>query len=56
MIQPVYKTRERVKHLVLRDIRVVSKQELTERILAAIDDINQQPVVHTWSHKLDNAA
>ena len=31
---------------VLRHIRVVSKQELAERILAAIDDINQQPVVH----------
>jgi transposase len=41
---------------VLRHIRVVSKQELAERILAAIDDINQQPVVHTWSYKLDNAA
>ena len=41
---------------VLRHIRVVSKQELAERTLAAIDDINQQPVVHTWSYKLDNAA
>jgi transposase len=40
---------------VLRHICVVSKQELAERILAAIDDINQQPVVHTWSYKLDNA-
>jgi transposase len=41
---------------VLRHIRIASKQELTERILAAIDDINQQPVVHTWSYKLDNSA
>jgi hypothetical protein len=39
-----------------RLLRVVSKQQLAERILAAIDDINQQPVVHTWSYKLDNAA
>ena len=41
---------------VLRHIRVASKQELKDRILAAIDDINQQPVVHTWSYKLDKAA
>ncbi|MGH8513103.1 MAG: IS630 family transposase [Gammaproteobacteria bacterium] len=41
---------------VLRDIRVDSKKELEGRILAAIDDINQQPVVHTWSYNLDKAA
>ena len=41
---------------VLRHIRVASKQELAERILAAIEDINQQPVVHTWSYKLETAA
>ena len=41
---------------VLRHIRVASKQELEDRILAAIDDINRQPVVHTWSYKLDEAA
>ena len=41
---------------VLRHIRVASKQELADRILAAIDDINQQPVVHTWSYHLDKAA
>jgi transposase len=40
----------------LRHIRVASKQELAERILAAIEDINQQPVVHTWSYKLETAA
>jgi hypothetical protein len=27
-----------------------------ERIMAAIDDINRHPVVHTWSYKLDQAA
>ena len=37
----------------LRHIRVVSKQELKDRIMAAI---NQHPVVHTWSYKLDTAA
>lgn len=41
---------------VLRHIRVASKQELKERILAAIDDVNRHPVVHTWSYKLDKAA
>jgi len=41
---------------VLRHIRVASKQELAERILAAIEDINQQPIVHTWSYKLETAA
>ncbi len=41
---------------VLRHIRVASKQELKDRILAAIEDINRHPVVHTWSYKLDNAA
>lgn len=41
---------------VLRHIRVASKQELKERIMAAIDDINQQPVIHSWSYKLNKAA
>jgi hypothetical protein len=41
---------------VLRHIRVVSTHELKERILAAIDDINQHPVVHSWSYKLNSAA
>jgi transposase len=41
---------------VLRHIRVASKQELKDRIMAAVDYFNQQPVVHTWSFKLDKAA
>jgi transposase len=41
---------------VLRHIRVASKQELKDRIMAAMDDINQHPIVHTWSYKLDKAA
>jgi transposase len=41
---------------VLRHIQVTSKQELAERVLAAIEDVNQQPVVHTWSYKLESAA
>jgi transposase len=41
---------------VLRHIRVGSKQELKERIMAGIDDINRYPVIHAWSYKLVEAA
>ena len=41
---------------VLRHIRVASKQELKDRIMAAMDFFNQEPVVHTWTYKLDTAA
>jgi len=36
----------------LRHIRVTSKHELRERIMAGIDDVNRYPVIHTWSYKL----
>jgi hypothetical protein len=39
-----------------RPILLASKQVLEERILAAFDDINPQPVVPTLSDKLDEAA
>jgi len=41
---------------VLRHIRVASKQELKDRIMAAMDEFNRHPVVHTWSYKLAQAA
>jgi transposase len=41
---------------VLRHIRVESKQELKDRVMAAMDEFNRHPVVHTWSYKLDQAA
>ena len=41
---------------ILRKIRVSSKQELKDRIMAAMDYINEHPVVHTWSYMLDEAA
>ena len=41
---------------VLRHIRVTSKQELKERIMAGIEDVNRYPVIHTWSYKLAEAA
>src|SRR5499425_682110 len=40
---------------VLRHIRVESKEELKDRLMAAMDYFNQEPVVHTWSYKLDRA-
>src|SRR6266853_2040093 len=40
---------------VLRHIRVASKQELKDRIVAAMDFFNRDPVVHTWTYKLDRA-
>jgi transposase len=41
---------------VLRHIRVTSKYELQERIMAGIDDVNRHPVIHTWSYRLAEAA
>src|SRR5206468_926645 len=41
---------------VLRHIRFASKQELNDRIMAAMDHFNENPVVHTWSYKLKKAA
>jgi transposase len=41
---------------VLRHIRVASKLELKERIMAGIRHVNRYPVVHTWSYKLADAA
>lgn len=41
---------------VLRHIRVASKNELKQRILAYLDDLNREPVIHTWTYKLAEAA
>jgi hypothetical protein len=35
---------------------VGSKQELKERIMGVINDVNRYPVIHTWSYKLAEAA
>ncbi len=40
----------------LRHIRVASKAELKARILAYLDDLNRDPVVHTWTYKIAEAA
>jgi transposase len=41
---------------VLRHIRVASKQELKERVLAFIQDVNREPIPHTWSYNINKAA
>jgi transposase len=40
----------------LRHIRVASKAELKTRILAYLDDINRDPVIHHWTYKIAKAA
>jgi transposase len=40
----------------LRHIRVASKAELKARILAYLDDINAEPVIHTWTYKIGATA
>jgi transposase len=37
----------------LRHIRVTSKQELKDRIMAYLEDLNQKPVIHKWTYKLN---
>jgi len=39
-----------------RFVTSASKKELKDRIIAAIDDINRDPVVHTWTYKINDAA
>lgn len=40
----------------LRGIRVSSKQELKDRILQFIEEINADPVIFKWTYKLDSIA
>jgi transposase len=40
----------------LRGIRVASKDELKARILAYLDDLNLDPVVHSWTYKINAVA
>jgi hypothetical protein len=37
-------------------IGVASKQELKDRLIAAVDYFDRDPVFHTWTYKLDRAA
>jgi hypothetical protein len=33
-----------------------TKDELKARILAYLDDLNREPVIHTWTYKIDTVA
>jgi hypothetical protein len=39
-----------------RHIRVAPKYELEDRLMAFIHDLNREPILHTWSYKIDDAA
>jgi hypothetical protein len=41
---------------ILRRIRVASKAELKQRILAYINELNREPVVHTWAYRITTPA
>ena len=41
---------------VLHHIRVKFKAELKQRILAYLDDLNRDPVVHTWTYRISETA
>lgn len=40
----------------LRHIRVASKAELKARIIAYLDELNRDPVIHSWTYKIGDAA
>ena len=40
----------KISRAFLRNIQVQSKQELRERILKGIEEINAEPLVHQWRH------
>lgn len=43
----------KLSRCLLRGMRVKSKEELKQRISLFIDDINQEPVPHHWTYKMD---
>jgi transposase len=40
----------------LRHIRVASKAEVKTRILAYLNDLNRDPVIHSWTYKISETA
>ena len=44
----------KVTRSMLRHIRVASKAELKTRILAYLEDLNRDPVIHTWTYKISS--
>jgi hypothetical protein len=51
-VHALVKDRHRSRELIeLRQIRVASKHELKERLIAFIDDLNREPIAHTGATK-----
>jgi transposase len=46
----------KIARSMLRHIRVASQAELKQRILAYLDDLNHEPVIHTWTYKIGEIA
>jgi transposase len=46
----------KIARSMLRGIRVASKDELKARILVYLDDLNRDPVIHSWTYKIDALA
>jgi transposase len=40
----------------LRHIRIASKVELKARILAYLEDLNRDPIIHRWTYKIAETA
>jgi hypothetical protein len=40
----------------LRHIRVASMDELKRRILTYLEDLNREPVIHTWTYRMTEPA
>ena len=55
-LKPVEGFFSKMARSMLRHIRVASKAKLKSRILAYFDGINAEPIVHTWTHKIGEAA
>ena len=56
LAQPRRRLLRQIRPLALRHIRVTSKHELKHRIMAAINDLNRDPVIHRWTYALQPAS
>ena len=45
----------KMSRVCLRGMRVDSKEELTQRIYKYFDEVNEEPVVHRWTYKMESS-
>lgn len=55
-LNPVEGLVSKLGRYIPRHIRVASKKALDDRIMAAMDEFNQHPIVGAWSYELDPPA